>query len=613
MLMGLLFALLAILCGVAVSRAARAPLSLAPLTGLACIASLTTAATAIGIPPVLQTASTVCLGGVGLALLVKERTRLQAVARQERLIPVLLAAAVMLPTLMLGVAFAGLEAPVSTHDGAFHVEAIDGLRRGVAPHTWYPIGFHTSVAAMLGLTPWLDTARGTFEAALGLATLGPLAVFALGLALGLPGRVSAVGSVILGITWTYPYDYHLWGGWPQGMSILLTIGLLVTALRWIERPAPALALLTGLFAGAIVMTHGTEVYTSVVGLVVIALALHRKIAISRLLKHTPLALGVALLVSAPYLPTLLGWAGSGGATGAGQEIIDYTAANPEIEGHGDWLQFIVGGSGAASLIDLPVRTALIALGFRMRRGGLAAAFWATFMVILLLVDFTSFSVVQRVFVMTFPWLVDHRPRQVAVVFGSLLAAGGLWICLGHMARLRDRISAHPQAWRRLAVAGSLIVFFFAEGSGVSIYKRLVGGIAEQNVYWGDEAAAMSWLHQHAAPGDILANDLAADAGIWAPYKASVPILLPRSGAGMQSEQRSQILEKVLFLDSYPALANEACTMGVRYLFHGAAPQIVDERLFPDKAALESAPDLEEVFSSGDAAVFRVNLSCNQSQ
>ena len=87
--------------------------------------------------------------------------------------------ATLLPPLLLGVALASVDAPVSTHDGAFHVEMVDNLRRGVPIQGWYPIGFHASVAAVLRLTPWVDTARGTADAAQALAMLAPLAIFSL--------------------------------------------------------------------------------------------------------------------------------------------------------------------------------------------------------------------------------------------------------------------------------------------------------------------------------------------------------------------------------------------------------------------------------------------------
>ena len=599
----LLFSAVAVLVGLAIARVLRVPASLAPLCGLAAIAVATTFTTWLQVPPAVGTALVTGAALAGVLRSGLEATYLST-RTPGRLTSALLIASVAVPGLTLGVAFAGLEAPLSTHDGAFHVEMIDRLRRGLPVETWYPMGFHTSVAAVLGLLPWLDTARGAFEAAQGMAILAPPAIFALGLAFGLERRVAATGAVVLALTWTYPYDYHLWSGWPQGMGVLLVSGLFATAVHWLERPNVRLAVLGGLLAGAIVLSHGTEVYTSALGLGVIVLTRIRRIAPGPLARHLPLALGVALLSALPYLPTLVGWAHGGGATSAGQEIVDTTIANPT-----DWLQYLLGALGAGSALDVPLRATLIALGLRMPRLRLVAALWATFLGLLLLVDLVDLPFVKHVFVVTYPWLADGRPRQVVAVFASLLAAGGIWQGVAYLRNLRTTLERHPNAWRRLAAACALMVFFFGEGSAVATFKRLSQGVAEQNVYFADDAAAMAWLRQHARPGDVLANDLAGDAGIWAPYKAGVPILLPRSASGAVVDERKPILERVLDLNADPEVAADACALHVSYLFHSAPPVAFDERLFPDRAALEQAPDLEQVFTSGDAAIFRIRLPC----
>ena len=121
---------------------------------------------------------------------------------------------------------------------------------------------------------------------------------------------------------------------------------------------------------------------------------------------------------------------------------------------------------------------------------------------------------------------------------------------------------------------------------------------------------MTWLRQHVEPGEVVANDRSGDAGIWAPYKANVSILLPRSASGAVVEARQPILEHMSNLSAAPAIGAQVCAMRVDYLFHGSPPAAFDERLLPDRATLEQAPELEEVFSSGDATVFRIHIPCN---
>src|SRR6266542_1847130 len=506
-MLGLAFALAAVAVGLVGARALRPrheQLALAPVIGLAALPVLSLWLGVLGVPLWLRGATLLVLGVWGV---VASTRAVRAVRLELGWTGALLAVAVVTPALILGLAFAGLEVPPSAHDGAFHVETIDAIRRGAPVSTWYPTGFHSMLAALLSVLPRLDTARGTLELTQGLAVIAPLCVFGLGVSLGMRPIVAAGAAAIEAVTFLFPYDYHGWGG-------------------------------------AIVLTHGTEVYTAALGLLVLATVHARQVDIGRLARHTPLALAVATLVALPYLSTLLGWAGAGGASGTGANILDITTANPDDFGRANWLQFGLGITGAGSPIDLPLRLGLIAAALWHRPPRALVALWLAFTVLLFVLDLLSFEWFNRVFVLTFPWLVDHRPRQVAVTLATLLEAYGIAAGLGYVAMLRSRWSDRPWLTRRLLVACALVLGFVAEGNAVGIYKRLAQGVADQNLYSVDDGAAMSWLRQHLGPGDVLANDQAADAGIWAPYKANVPILLPRSLAG-DLDDRQSIVEHVL--------------------------------------------------------------------
>ena len=625
MLIALLFAGLILLCGLASNRALRAPPSLAPFSGLASIAVLTTWCAAVGALPWLSTLLVVGLALTGAvswfpAQSGTDRRRFdcfwrpapafsRAVTKHWRTVA-LVAVSMAIPWLLLGVALAGLDAPVSTHDGAFHVESVDNLRRGVPVQSWYPMAFHTSVAAVLRLVPWLDTARGTVEAALALAVLAPLGIFSLGLALGLKPHVAGVGGLVLALTYIYPYDDHLWAGWPLATSLVLLLGLWSGAAHWIARPSAGLAALAGLLAGAIVLTHGTEVYSSLIGLAVMAFVVQwRRLQPRMLTRHVPLAMAGAIVCVIPYLGALLGWAAVGGASSAGAAALgDVTAQAPASSGD-DWLQFLLGITGAASPIDFPVRAALLVAGARAPRMRVALAGWAVFAGLYLAVTFLDLPAVRWLFVVTFPWLVQHRPPQLVVLFASLLVGTGLVVSTSWSLSLRARLAAHPNAFRRLAAIGAAVVLFVAEGSAVSIFKTLQAVIVDQNVYLSDDRAAMAWLRQHAQPGEMLVNDRASDAGIWAPYKAGMPVLLPRSAPGPLQDERAPVLTNVLSLSQSTGSAATACALHADYLYRGSRTVPVDRPLALDRAALEEAADLEQVFASGDATVFRIHLPC----
>jgi hypothetical protein len=234
----------------------------------------------------------------------------------------------------------------------------------------------------------------------------------------------------------------------------------------------------------------------------------------------------------------------------------------------------------------------------------------TFGLLLFAVSFVDIGPVRWLFTVTFPWLVHHRPPQLVLMFASLLVGAGLVQAIDWMRSIRPRLVAHPHAWRRLALAGALLLGFFAEGSAVSVYKTLDQVIAQQNVFSADDGAAMSWLRQHASPGEVVVNDMAADAGIWAPYKAPVGILLPRSAPGPLFQDRAPILANVLDLSASPNAQAQACALHVGYVYVGARTVPDDARQVPDRSRLERSPSLEEVFSSGRAAIFRIHLPCN---
>src|SRR5206468_12111080 len=113
--------------------------------------------------------------------------------------------------------------------------------------------------------------------------------------------------VVVGLTWIYPYDFHLWGGWPQGMGVLLALGAWSLALGWLREPNPRWAWLFGLTAAATLLTHGIDLLSMSVGLAAIGAVAWRRLRPSLLGRHVALAVAVGVLGAAVYLPTLLGW------------------------------------------------------------------------------------------------------------------------------------------------------------------------------------------------------------------------------------------------------------------------------------------------------------------
>ncbi len=205
--------------------------------------------------------------------------------------------------------------------------------------------------------PTIDSASGVVGWAVGLTLIAPLAVFGFGAAVWRDLRIGAAGALLLALSSTYPYEPHLYSVWPMAAGLVLTVGLWTVALEYLTDPTPRLAIAAGLLAAALVLTHGTDIYTAVIGLVAFSALRLRVVASARVLGHLALAGAAALLFAAPYLPQLGAWAKTGGTVSVGT---DYYSAR-----HGDYalndpVQELLFWSGAVSsgfLADLPFRLA----------------------------------------------------------------------------------------------------------------------------------------------------------------------------------------------------------------------------------------------------------------
>ena len=59
----------------------------------------------------------------------------------------------------------------------------------------------------------------------------------------------------------------------------------------------------------------------------------------------------------------------------------------------------------------------------------------------------------------------------------------------------------------------------------------------------------------------------------------------------------------------PDVAQAACHLRIGYIYRGASNSPSEHRQFPALETLRASPALEEVFASGQAAIFRPRLSC----
>jgi hypothetical protein len=550
---------------------------------------------------------------IGLGLVVTNRQPLVLALRQfaveQKSAVGTLVAALIVAAIAMGIAFAGVVVPFSPHDGAAHTEAIQAYRFGLAWADWYPPGMRTLFAAWLQALPCVDTAEGAFDLGMSSPILAALAVFGLGMAVWRNVQIAAAGALLLSLTYVYPYFPQIWSGWPLAVSLVLVIGLWTVAIEYIRQPSVGSAVVAGALLGGVVLVHGSELYSLVLVLPVVLLGSLWHVAWRALARDLVIASVVALVCAAPYLPILLHWAGSGG-TGYGASVEDGQVAQaaPGLSAPSDL--FLVFGLGALG-IDLPVRVVLLVIGtiaaVRMRVGrsvvvvgGLFVAITSSFTLL------GGLPVLQRVYDATFPWGMHYRIFMIVAICQALLAGMGGVVALGWLnRRLRS-----PTAWARrgrrltrlvvvtwLALTTWALVLFLAYPAG------LVLG------YSSDDAAAMAWMRQNVPPGSVVVNDGYADAGIWAPYKAGLPILLTRSASADDVTAASLVIDNIARLDRVPAAAAEACAKHAAYVFRGGRVSAWDTRRFAALDELRASPALEEVFASGASVVFRLRQVC----
>lgn len=593
---------------------------LAPSAGLAVLAVCASWGAALELPAPLRTAPLIAAGVGGLLLAARQASAVwRAVSRAsaERLALAMVSLAVALAALVSATVFAAVGVPLSSHDGAFHVETIHTLRLGGRWEGWYPPGYGANAAALLQLTPWIDTAEGAFQVSLGLILLAPPAVFGLGYAIWRNPLVPAAGALLAALTYWYPYSPHLWSGWPIAAGVVLLLGFWASAVCYLKEPSLRWAVLIGILAAGIVLTHGTEVYSASLGLAFLLAAYGRSVPWRRLTGHLCVALGIAVLLAAPYAPTLLGWAASGGAVDVGRRALGSTLLDARSQPTDEIVLWTVALS-AGSALDVPVRAVLFSAGvwwvFRERTGRVLVALLATFLGLALTFTYADAPLVQQAFVLTFPWGLKDRLAHVPAVLQSLIGGVGLVCAARALPTLRLRWptllgAKHPTAWRRTVTACVLLAFLVVEGSAVSLHKALAANLVRVTTYSRDDEAAMVWLRQNVRPGELVANDGSADAGIWAPYKANAAILAPRTHSPQSLEARQLILANIGKLESLPEASTAACQLHVRYVFRGAAGTVYEPRSFPPLEELRRSTSLEEVFSSGEAAVYRTRLRC----
>jgi len=280
-------------------------------------------------------------------------------------------------------------------------------------------------------------------------------------------------------------------------------------------------------------------------------------------RHVGMAVLVGAACAAVYLPSLFHWAGIGGAYAVGLQ--DSGASSGSLSRNLDPSAnpFTVFGLGALG-IDLPLRLVLVCIGtvwaFRHRAGRSVVVLALVFTGITSALTFLNeIAVLRQFYALTFPWGMHYRIFMLVTIAQVLLAGAGGLVFSGWVFGL----ASGPGAWARrlvrltrLLVATWVILMTWATALFLVYPARLVIG------YTADDARAMAWLRSTAVPGSVILNDGYADAGIWAPYKAGLPIALTRSASAEEFARASVLIANVTHLDQVPMPAARTSYMSI---------------------------------------------------
>jgi hypothetical protein len=273
---------------------------------------------------------------------------------------------------------------------------------------------------------------------------------------------------------------------------------------------------------------------------------------------------------------------------------------------------------------------------RNRAGRVPLALVAGFGLIFVVFAYPALPVLETMATYTFPWSEKRRAAMPLGIAAALLQ--GIAIAGMVTAIVTSRPVRHwwaqldGRACRRVIAGLGTTIVALVMIEALLLARHIAPRANGWNTYSASDAAAMRWLRENARPGEVLANDYMADAGMWAPYKAAMPIFAKRED--FEPMQLSQlgihcwmvvnsehclggftrdpgqnptrlVLDEIGRLEAHPGTLQRACASGVRYVYRGAVPGPFHERHFPPPQELRQSSALEEVFRSGEAVVFRL--------
>ncbi len=458
-----------------------------------------------------------------------------------------------------------------------------------ASGSYYPLGMHllAALVAKFSSVPASLVVVGLLAG----AVWAPLAIFVLARRFAsFPVAIVATGLLALATPW-FPYGQMAWGGWPLIVAVSLVPAAVLAALDVRTLPdLPVLVLtLAGLFA-----VHITEFI--VAGLITGLSLLFDKTSPRMRLRRAGLLLLAAFSALAILSPFArgIGHADPGGLVDA-TKLGALTALRTLIQIPYFGFQPPGTGLGFALTAWSLVALALVALGTRRlwripAARGLVTATWMFF-------GLAYAAYVGHLGFLTKPWYGSGNRILAQATTLAVIPLAAALVRIGQVVRRRPNARV-ALVFTAIGV-GAMLIIRTAQTGDAAFARAMVTN---------DQVAAFRWLAAHSNPGERVLND-PRDGSVWM-FQATGGALDPLFGLKQDWATdpawigRTYLQAQVADAATDPLVRAEAAAWHVRYV-------LVDPAIIPGGkpalrvAAIESAPGLREVFSSGPVRVYEV--------
>jgi len=470
---------------------------------------------------------------------------------------------------------------------------------GSATGGFYPPVFHVLTAMILQIAP-MSTIHAVFYSVVATTMALPLGLYVLVERVSGSARIAALAAIA-----SLAFDPLPLYTTTQALYTLVAsqtfIPVLALALRDAlahgKRRAAVLACLLGI---GLFYTHPSEFLT--VALLVLAIMTGQPRRVAAWARAAIIGVSIATVWGLAALPALAAVRhtmvfGAQVEVASTHDFVPSAAVRlgPVL---GNYVQDVFGRNVGYALLLLVIIGILSCLPRRRLRGLVAAQLLLT----ALFLDATSTNLLQRLYVLAFPWALWERLAATHYWFSLPLAAIGLEAIL---VRVLPVLCA--RSWPFIALIGApallvaIVLPFGVTTARIAVFVHAHVMLAPADF------GSIAWLSRHAVPGSVVVNDSnlttqmiydsPTDAGLWLPVLGGPqPLFWTNETGPGPLDQRIDLARHIADVPLPPRESAFAARYHVRYVLYSAGLRVTATRHL-DLGGLLRDPGLRLVYSS----------------